>query len=100
MPRFLNRTYLRRLRNQIPIAQLIAGTLQIPHKIAQGRFRFQCPLCQAFHTATNSKTNLARCFCCKKNFNPIDIVMTNNKLSFLEAVDFLEPLLPQHDQER
>jgi len=93
MPKYLNRPHLKRLRNEIDIAQLIAGPLQIPHKTDQGRFRFLCPLCQAFNTATNPRTNLARCFYCKKNFNPIDITMAEKKLPFLEAIKYLEPWL-------
>jgi len=33
---------------------------------------------------------LARCFDCKKNFNPIDMVMTVGKCSFIEAVEKLK----------
>jgi hypothetical protein len=52
--------------------------------------RFRCPLCCNFHTATNHKTNLARCFDCKKNFNPIDMVITVGNCGFVEAVKFLK----------
>ena len=64
---------LRRLRNDIPIAILIADILELPCKTAEGYFRFLCPRCGGFDTATNPKTNLARCFTCKQNLNPIDI---------------------------
>ena len=80
---------LRRLRNEIPISILIADLLGLPSKMSEGWFRFLCPLCSEFNTATNPKTNLARCFRCEKNFNPIDMVMIVKRLSFLETVEYL-----------
>lgn len=67
---------LRMLRNGVPISRLISEFLHIPCKVSDGYFRFLCPLCGELQTATNPKTNLARCFRCEKNFNPIDMVMT------------------------
>ncbi len=52
--------------------------------------RFRCPVCHGFHTATNPKTNLARCFECQINFNPIDLVMAVTAQSFVETVEFLK----------
>ena len=52
-----------------------------------------CPLCRDFDTAVNTTTNLARCFRCKRNFNPIDMTMTVKRYSFIQAVRFLEPIL-------
>ena len=80
---------LRRLRNEIPIAQLIANGLEVPFKMSEGYFRFLCPICSEFNTATNAKTNLARCFRCERNFNPIDMVMVVKACNFVEAVKFL-----------
>ncbi len=94
MPQRFSPTFLRLLRNDISINALITSTLNIPFKHSENYLRFLCPLCGDFHTATNPKTNLARCFRCQKNFNPIDMVMTVNNCSFIEAVRFLEPLLP------
>ena len=85
--------HLRRLRNEIPIVELVRAPLDWPTKVQEGYLRFLCPLCHDFHTATNPKTNLARCFRCRTNFNPIDLVMTVKKYSFLEAVAFLEKFL-------
>ena len=82
---------LRRLRNDIDIAQLIRH-LDIAWKCDDRHFRFLCPICDEFNTATNSRTNLGRCFRCRKNFNPIDIVMTVERVSFLEAVGLLRQL--------
>ena len=81
---------LRSLRNDIPINILISELLGMPSKISEGYFRFLCPICSEFITATNPKTNIARCFRCEKNFNPIDMVMTVKHLSFREAVEFLK----------
>ena len=99
MSGYLTKSYLRRLRNEIPIVDLIADYLEVPHKMSEGRFRFQCPLCKDLNTATNPKTNLGRCFDCKRNFNPIDITMLTKKTAFLDAIDYLEPLLPSADKQ-
>jgi DNA primase len=80
---------LRRLRNEIPINLLINEFLKLPTKLSEGYFRFLCPICSEFITATNPKTNLARCFRCEKNFNPIDMVMTVKQVNFRSAVDYL-----------
>ena len=80
------------LRNSVEIRVLIGEHLQIPGKISEGCFRFLCPLCREFNTATNPTTNLARCFGCQKNFNPIDIVMIERKCDFLAAVGYLQRL--------
>lgn len=82
---------LRRLRNDIDVEKLIRH-LGIPSKRRDGYFRFLCPICSDFHTATNPRTNLGRCFRCCENFNPIDLVMRLEQLSFREAVLFLRPL--------
>ncbi len=81
-----------KLRNDIPITVVIADVLDIPSKMVDGYFRFLCPLCLEFMTATNSRTNLARCFRCQKNFNPIDITIAVNKCTFKEAVEHLEDI--------
>ena len=80
---------LRKLRNDIPIDLLISDILNQPNKISEGYFRFLCPICGEFTTATNPQTNLARCFSCEKNFNPINMVMTVKKCRFAQAADYL-----------
>jgi DNA primase len=85
--------FLRSLRNDIHIDDLIRMELQLPSKEQEGHLRFLCPLCGEFHTATNSKTNLARCFRCGVNFNPIEIVMAAEECRFVDAVKILAPLL-------
>ena len=78
------------LRNLIPIDVLIGKKLMIPSKFSGEFFRFLCPLCNEFQTATNPKTNLARCFRCEKNFNTIDIVMICRKVNFVQSVKYLK----------
>ncbi len=87
--------FLRMLRNQIPIDEVINNLLNLEVRNARGRFRFRCPLCHGFHTATNHVTNMARCFDCQKNFNPIDLVMTVGKCSFVDAVELLKDRIDQ-----
>jgi len=88
MPRAFPANQLRALRNDIPIDGVVID-LGVPWKISEGQFRFLCPICTEFHTATNPNTNLARCFRCRRNFNPIDLVITVNQASFVEAVHYL-----------
>jgi hypothetical protein len=82
--------FLRMLRNQIPINAVIRDLLNLEVRKEHETFRFRCPLCENFHTATNHKTNLARCFDCCINFNPIDLVMTVGNCGFLDAVKILK----------
>jgi len=84
---------LLRIRNQIPISNLISEVLDMSWKLSEGHLRFLCPFCSDFNTAINPRTNLARCFHCEKNFNPIDMVMVVRSFDFIEAVKFLKPLL-------
>ncbi|WP_300674800.1 hypothetical protein [Desulfoluna sp.] len=82
------------LRNNVPVDALIANVLNIPVKYSDGLFRFLCPVCKEFQTATNNRTNLARCFRCGKNFNPIDLVMVAKGFGFIESVTWLKQLPP------
>ena len=91
----LSRHTLFQLRNDIPIDFVISQLLQIPTKFSDGFLRFLCPFCHEFNSATNPKTNLARCFRCNKNFNPIDLVMAERLIPFRQAADLLLPLLPK-----
>lgn len=83
-------TLLRMVRNQIPIDDVITEMLRLDIRHTDTVLRFRCPLCSNFHTATNPKTNLARCFDCEKNFNPIDLVLEVTQCSFVEAVERLQ----------
>lgn len=94
MSQYFTRQLLYRLRNEIPIAELIADHLDWPSKLREGRFVFVCPRCGETLSGVNPKTNLSRCFRCEENFNVIDFVMLATKRDFVEAVEFLTELLP------
>ena len=81
--------FLTRLRNDIDI-DLVINRLRLDTRHSEKILRFRCPVCHGFHTATNPQTNLARCFDCKINFNPIDLVMAATARSFVETVEFLK----------
>ncbi len=88
-----SRAELFEVRNQIVIDKVIEHIVDLPCKIREGHLRFVCPLCSEFNTATNPKTNLARCFRCERNFNPIDMVMVVEGIGFVEAVKCLKEYL-------
>ena len=90
MSHYYSPNFLRMLRNDIPIDEVIADLLNLELRNDHKMLRCRCPLCQGFHTATNHETNLARCFDCQKNFNPIDLIMTVGNCGFLDAVEFLK----------
>jgi hypothetical protein len=83
------------LRNEILIDEVITNLMKLEVRNVPDRLRFRCPLCYNFHTATNHVTNLARCFDCQKNFNPIDLVMTVGKCNFMDAVKILTDKVDQ-----
>ena len=87
--------FLRYLRNDIPIDRVIVDLLNLEVRSDCEMLRFRCPICLNFHTATKHETNLARCFDCKKNFNPIDMVITVGNCSFVEAVKILKDAIKQ-----
>ncbi|RMG22989.1 MAG: hypothetical protein D6724_09325 [Armatimonadetes bacterium] len=89
MARYFTRRQLFRLRNEIPIEDLLRR-LEWPCKEREGRFCFVCPRCRESVTGVNERTNLGRCFRCEENFNPIDLVMMVREIDFVEAVHFLE----------
>ena len=86
------------LRNKISVQMLIEKTLSIPCRVTEGRFRFLCPLCSGYDTAVNPKTNLARCFRCEKNYNPIDLVMLDRQADFVQSVKFLQSIHQKDDE--
>ncbi len=89
MVNFYSDEFLRMLRNEFVITGAISIS-GIESRHSNGITRFRCPCCHSFHTATNSETNLGRCFDCKTNFNPIDLVMAVFGYNFLETVEFLK----------
>ncbi len=94
MSRRFSSQLLYNLRNHIPITRLIEDVLGMPTRRVDGYFRFACPNCNGFHTGVKPERNLARCFDCRKNFNPIDMVMSRQKIDFTQSVYFLEKLIP------
>ena len=88
---------LRRIRNDLPMPVTIAalGRNGPPSKISEGYFRFLCPGCGEMRATVNPRNNLAHCFCCKKNLNNIDLLMTLD-YDFRSAVFVLESWLEQH----
>jgi len=80
------------VRNEIDIDWLISDKLNLDRQF-NGMWRFRCPLCQQLNTATQKKTNLARCFSCQQNFNTIDLVIYTKKINFVPSVQVLFSLL-------
>jgi hypothetical protein len=95
MAKLYSPDFLKMLRNQIPIDEVIIDLLNLEVRNNHKILRFRCPLCYNFHTATNHETNLARCFDCKKNFNPIDLVITVENCGFVDAVKILKDCISQ-----
>jgi DNA primase len=91
--RYFSDDLLRRLRNQISFENLF-DRLHWPHKRRGDQLAFLCPRCRETHSAINPRTNLARCFHCQTNFNPIDFTMNAWECDFVEAVQYLAQFLP------
>ena len=85
------------LRNNIDIRKVITDILNMEWKITDAYFRFLCPACNSFNSSTDKKTNLGRCFDCKRNFNTIDLVMIVERLDFLQAVSLLKTCFNMKD---
>ena len=79
---------LRSFRNDIPIREVIHALL-IPWKQDDALCRFRCPLCQGMDTSVHPTQNLGRCFSCRKNFNPIDLVCAKQNKGFHTAIQWL-----------
>ena len=90
---FLTRAYLRRLRNEIQFHKLFRQ-LGWPFKREGVQLKFVCPVCNESQTSINPATNLARCFRCERNWNPIDFTMITTGCEFRQAIAQLEDLLP------
>jgi DNA primase len=78
------------LRNRVPITHVIKSLSEMPTRSTKGKLSFACPLCGGFDTAINGAHNLARCFECRHNFNPIELVMYQRQIGFVEAVIWLK----------
>ena len=93
----ITRELLRHLRNDLPMHATIAalGTDGPPAKRSEGRYRFLCPNCQEMLATVNPRNNLAHCFCCKKNLNNIDLLITLG-YDLKTAVSILTRMYEQH----
>jgi len=82
---------LRRLRNDLPMSATLAalGRQGPPSKMSEGYLRFLCPGCSEMLATVNPRNNLAHCFCCKKNLNNIDLLLSQD-YDFGSAVRMLE----------
>jgi len=78
---------LRAIRNDLPMPVTIRflGRDGPYGKISEGFFRFVCPYCHEIRATVNPKNNLAHCFCCQKNINNIDLLLSVG-YDFLGAV--------------
>lgn len=84
--------HLRALRRDVPLASVIED-LRIPVFRRHSRGVFRCPVCRTPHAALHPRLNLARCFRCERNFNPIDLVIAERGWSFPVAVRYLDNML-------
>ena len=62
-------------------------------------FRFLCPRCGEMRATVNPRNNLAHCFCCKKNLNNIDLLLTLD-YDFRCAVTLLERWLNRYEAQQ
>ncbi|MGB5988100.1 MAG: CHC2 zinc finger domain-containing protein [Desulfobacterales bacterium] len=88
---------LKFLRNRVPIDRVMETLFGT--SIRGSNRRFVCPICGGLDTSVNAGHNLARCFSCRRNFNPIELVMHQLKISFVDSVKWLQsrmPSVPQH----
>jgi DNA primase len=97
----ITKDLLRRLRNDLPMPVTIAalGREGPPAKISEGYFRFLCPRCGEMRATVNPRNNLAHCFCCQKNLNNIDLLMTLD-YDFRAAVVLLDRWLTEYQAQQ
>jgi hypothetical protein len=90
MTRRFSAQQLSYLRNKVAIDRVIKTFLCLPTCSRTGKLSFACPVCHGFNTSINAQHNLARCFDCRQNFNPIELVMHQLKISFVDSVKWLQ----------
>ena len=93
----INDELLRAIRNDLPMRIALGklGRQAPPSKEFEGYFRFLCPGCGELRCTVNPRNNLAHCFCCGRNVNNIDVLMSLD-YDFLAAVELLEQWLRNH----
>jgi DNA primase len=90
MTRRFSSKELKFLRNRVPIDRVVEALLGTSIQDKGAKQRFACPICGGLDTSVNAGHNLARCFSCRRNFNPIDLVMRQLKISFVDSVKWLQ----------
>jgi hypothetical protein len=78
------------LRNRLPVDCVIENLLKLPTRRNHDKLSFACPVCSGFDTSINTAHNLARCFACRQNFNPIELVMHHLQIGFVDSVKWLK----------
>jgi hypothetical protein len=78
------------LRNRVPVTHVLKTLLKAPLENRGKRACFICPLCRGFNTSINSPHNLLRCFDCRRNLNPIELVMQFRAMDFVAGVKWLK----------
>jgi len=82
------------LRNRVPVSCVIETLLELPTRSSHDKLSFACPVCGGFDTSINAAHNLARCFACRQNFNPIELVMHQLQMGFVDSVKWLKNRIP------
>ena len=85
---------LRFLRNRIPIKKVVETLPRLQSQEKNGNLSFACPICGGFETSINTPHNLARCFPCRQNFNPIELVMHHLNIGFVDSIKWLKNHIP------
>lgn len=82
------------LRNRVPIDQVVKTLFGSLCQNESGKLLFACPLCAGLDTSIHATHNLVRCFSCQRNFNPIELVMHQRKIGFVDSVKWLQSRMP------
>ena len=88
------------IRTNLPMHVVLSKLerqLNLPFKEVEGFLRFLCPSCHELRAIVNPKNNLSHCFCCKKNFNNIDLLISQG-FSFQESVELLLEVLKKMEK--
>lgn len=93
----ITKELLHAIRNDLPMRLTIVrlGRFGPIAKQSDGYLRFQCPSCSELRATVNPKNNLAHCFSCGKNFNNIDLMISQGH-DFMPAVDILKNWLEEY----
>lgn len=77
---------LRMARNDVPVQEVLASIR--PHQSSRPG-KLTCPQCGKAEAKVKIGTNLLRCFACKKNWNPLDLLMAFAGMPFRQAAEHL-----------